>query len=68
MPGYMKSYIIFPANAYGLPSGGLVERGIQNARSIAIPSLVRAALVRKRGGMVGAGNNVWPNVSVEERK
>ncbi|KJA19468.1 hypothetical protein HYPSUDRAFT_44222 [Hypholoma sublateritium FD-334 SS-4] len=64
--GFVKTYIVLPGVAYGLPSGRLVEKGIQNSHSIAIPSLVRASLVRKRGGMVGMGNNVWPNVNVDD--
>lgn len=66
--GFVKTYIVLPGVVYGLPSGRLVEKGIQNSHSIAIPSLVRASLVRQRGGMVGMGNNVWPNVNVDECK
>jgi len=64
--GYVRTYIMLPGIVYGLPSGRLVQKGIQNSHSIAIPSLVRASLVRKRGGIIGMGNNVWPNVNVDE--
>ncbi|KAF8199610.1 hypothetical protein BJ912DRAFT_844564, partial [Pholiota molesta] len=64
--GYVKTYIILPSMVYGLPSGRLVDQGIQNCRATAIPSLVRAALIRGRGGMIGPGMNYWPNVHIED--
>lgn len=51
---------------YGVPRGLLVEQGIQNPYAILIPSLVRGSLARGRAGMVGPGQNFWPNVHVDD--
>ncbi|KDR76264.1 hypothetical protein GALMADRAFT_156362 [Galerina marginata CBS 339.88] len=64
--GYVKTYIVLPSHIYGLATGKLVNLGIQNPQSILIPLLTRAALSRGRGGMVGAGRNVWPNVHIDD--
>ncbi|KZP31671.1 NAD(P)-binding protein [Athelia psychrophila] len=64
--GYLKSYIILPSTIYGIASNRLVDLKIQNPRSIQIPSLVRASLDRKQGGMVGEGKNLWPNVHIDD--
>lgn len=66
MIGYVKTYIVLPSVIYGVPRGILAERGIQNPHSILIPLLVRPALARGRGGMVGRGQNTWPAVDIEE--
>ncbi|KAF8149876.1 hypothetical protein B0H34DRAFT_678825 [Crassisporium funariophilum] len=64
--GYIKSYIVIPSTIYGIASGELVEKGIQNAHSIQVPELIRAALARGEGGTVGAGKNFWPNVHIND--
>ncbi|KAJ7645086.1 NAD(P)-binding protein [Mycena polygramma] len=64
--GYIKSYIILPSTIYGLATGPLVDKGIQNPHSQQIPSLITAALDRGRAGMVGEGKNLWPNVEIHE--
>ncbi|KAJ7785350.1 NAD(P)-binding protein [Mycena maculata] len=64
--GYIKSYIILPSTIYGLATGPLVDKGIQNPHSKQIPDLVSAALDRGRAGMVGEGKNLWPNVEIHE--
>ncbi|KAF4612716.1 hypothetical protein D9613_011831 [Agrocybe pediades] len=64
--GYMKAYLVLPSMIYGLGQGRLVDLGIQNKFSIQIPQLIQAALARGRGGMVGAGTNVWGNVHIED--
>jgi len=64
--GYARTYIILPSMIYGIATGRLVDLGIQNKFSIQIPSLVRAALGRGRGGMVGAGTNIWGNVHIQD--
>ena len=66
MAGYVKVYIVSPSVIYGLATGELVEQGIQNPHSIAVPWITRVALDRGRLGMVGAGVNVWPNVDIQE--
>ncbi|KAF8199609.1 hypothetical protein BJ912DRAFT_1139672 [Pholiota molesta] len=64
--GYLKSYIILPSTIYGIAKGVLVEKGIQNPHSIQVPALITASLDRGRGGMVGAGKNLWPDVDIED--
>ncbi|KAF5336566.1 hypothetical protein D9611_006508 [Ephemerocybe angulata] len=64
--GYVKTYIILPSTIYGLASSKLVDLGIQNRHSVQIPHLIRAAIDRGRGGMVGPGKNIWPNVHITE--
>jgi len=64
--GYIKSYIILPSTIYGLATGPLVDKGLQNPHSQQVPSLISAALDRGRAGMVGEGKNLWPNVEVHE--
>ncbi|KAI0342702.1 NAD(P)-binding protein, partial [Trametopsis cervina] len=64
--GYVRSYIILPGTVWGLASGPLVEANVQKAHSDQIPALVRASLDRRRGGMVGKGLAMKPNVSIEE--
>jgi hypothetical protein len=64
--GYIKSHIIMPSAVYGLATGRLVDLGIQNAQSMQIPMLAKAALDRGRAGMIGAGKNIWPHVEVHE--
>jgi nucleoside-diphosphate-sugar epimerase len=64
--GYVKSYIILPSTIYGIATGRLVDKGIQNPHSIQIPLLIKASIDRGRAGMVGLGKNLWPNVNVED--
>ena len=64
--GYARTYIITPGLVYGLASGTVFDAGIAKQTSIQIPSLIRAALDRKRSGMIGHGKAVWPNVHVDD--
>jgi nucleoside-diphosphate-sugar epimerase len=64
--GYVKAYIILPSTIYGIATGELVDRGIQNPYSQQVPRLIQVALSRGRAGMVGRGKNVWPNVHIDE--
>ncbi|KAF9565249.1 NAD(P)-binding protein [Agrocybe pediades] len=64
--GYLKSYIVLPSTIWGIATGVLVEKGIQNPHSLQVPLLIRASLDRGRGGMVGTGKNIWPDVNIEE--
>ncbi|TFK44062.1 NAD-binding protein [Crucibulum laeve] len=64
--GYIKLYIVLPGTVYGIASNTLVEAGIQNAYSMQIPDLIKASLDRGQAGMVGKGQNLWPNVHVDE--
>ncbi|KAK7692428.1 hypothetical protein QCA50_004053 [Cerrena zonata] len=64
--GYVKSYIILPSTIYGLANNPLVEAGIQNPKSIQIPTVIKTSLERKHAGMVGKGIALWPNVSNDD--
>jgi len=64
--GFIQAYLVAPSTIYGLATGRLVAAGIANNRSIQIPSLIRAALDRRRGGMIGEGRNIWPNVHIND--
>jgi len=66
--GYVKTYIVIPPNIYGLANTRFVKAGIQNAHSMGIPSLIKAALARGQSGMIGEGKNVWSNVEVHDRE
>ncbi|KAG6330977.1 hypothetical protein ID866_8113 [Astraeus odoratus] len=63
---YIKSFIILPSTIYALAKTKLVDLGIQNPRSIQIPWLIRAGLVKGQGGTVGKGENIWPNVHIDD--
>ncbi|KAF7344718.1 NmrA domain-containing protein [Mycena venus] len=64
--GYIKSYIILPTTVWGIPTGALVDGGIQNWQNSMVNFLLSPSLARGQGGMVGEGQNVWNNVEVNE--
>jgi hypothetical protein len=64
--GYVRAYLVAPSTIYGLATGRLVESEIANNHSQQVPSLIRAALGRRRAGMVGKGLNIWPNVHIDD--
>ncbi|KAG6808428.1 hypothetical protein H0H87_012940, partial [Tephrocybe sp. NHM501043] len=66
--GYVKTYIVLPSTVYGIASNPFVDAGIQNPRSIQVPRLLNAALARGQGGLVGAGKNLWNDVSIDDSK
>ncbi|KAG6331881.1 hypothetical protein ID866_7207 [Astraeus odoratus] len=63
---YIKSFIVHPCTIYAHSKTKLVDLGIQNPRSIQIPQLIRAGLIKGQGGMVGKGENIWPNVHIDD--
>ncbi|KAI5997250.1 hypothetical protein F5J12DRAFT_851731 [Pisolithus orientalis] len=63
---YVKAYIILPPTIYALAKTRFVGLGLQNPRSLQIPQLIRAGLLKGQGGMVGKGENVWPNVHIDD--
>ncbi|KIO01034.1 hypothetical protein M404DRAFT_150977, partial [Pisolithus tinctorius Marx 270] len=63
---YLKAYIILPSTIYALAKTKFVDLGLQNPRSQQIPRLIRAGLLKGQGGMVGRGENVWPNVHIDD--
>ncbi|KAH7886781.1 hypothetical protein F5I97DRAFT_1049861 [Phlebopus sp. FC_14] len=64
--GYVKTFIVLPSTIYSIARGKLVDLGIQNSRSIQIPSLIRAGLARGQGGIIGKGENKWPNIHIDD--
>jgi hypothetical protein len=64
--GYVKIYLVLPSTIYGIASGVLVEKGIENPHSIQVPALIQASLERDRTGMVGQGLNLWPDVDIDD--
>ncbi|KAG1898945.1 uncharacterized protein F5891DRAFT_1190131 [Suillus fuscotomentosus] len=64
--GYVRTYIVLPSTIYGIANTSLVKLGIQNPYSIQIPSLIKAGIDRKQGGVVGKGLNLWPNVHIND--
>jgi len=64
--GYIKGYIILPTTVWGIPTGALVDGGIQNWQNSILNFLLPPSLARSQGGMVGEGRNVWKNVEVNE--
>lgn len=62
----IKSYIILPSTIYGLAEGPLFDAKLANPNSIQVPALIRAAVDRKRAGVVGEGRNLWPNVHIHD--
>lgn len=65
--GYVKTYIVLPSTIYGLAIGPLVTAGLQNPHSIQAPLLVKSAVARGQGGMIGEGLAKWPNVHIDDR-
>ncbi|KAI5997249.1 hypothetical protein F5J12DRAFT_895891 [Pisolithus orientalis] len=61
-----RAYIILPSTIYALAKTKFVDLGLQNPRSQQIPRLIRAGLLKGQGGMVGKGENVWPNVHIDD--
>ncbi|KAJ6494346.1 hypothetical protein C8R45DRAFT_1061999 [Mycena sanguinolenta] len=64
--GYIKTYIIMPTTVWGIPTGPLMDAGIQKWQNGILNFLVPASVARGQGGMVGEGRNVWSNVEVNE--
>ncbi|KAH9929442.1 uncharacterized protein B0H18DRAFT_211549 [Fomitopsis serialis] len=64
--GYARSYLISPGIVYGLATAPVHEAGIAKKFSIQIPGLAKAALARKRAGIVGPGKAVWPHAHVDD--
>ena len=59
-PTSFDAFIICPPTVYGLGSGPI------NKLSRQIPGMADAFITRGKGGTIGAGENVWSNVHVED--
>lgn len=65
--GYVKTYLILPPTIYGIATGPLTDRGLQHSRAHRIPSLVKIAIERGQGGLIGLGKNIWSQVHISDR-
>ncbi|RPD68433.1 NAD-P-binding protein [Lentinus tigrinus ALCF2SS1-7] len=64
--GYIRLVLVLPSLVYGTPSGVLSQTGIANKHSSGIPGLIRAAIERKRAGLIGAGQAIWNHVHIDD--
>ncbi|KZP24988.1 hypothetical protein FIBSPDRAFT_856363 [Athelia psychrophila] len=55
-----------PSMIWGVPTGAIADSGVQNMHSMFIPWLTHASLKRGQAGLVGPGENLWPQVEVNE--
>lgn len=62
----IRSWINLPGTIYGIAKNEVVDAGVGNPRSRQIPDLVNASIKRKRAGMIGGGQNIWPNVHIDD--
>lgn len=56
----LKTVIVLPPLIYGIGSG------LFNRTSVQLPLLIRAALRRKRAGMIGPGDATWNHVHIAD--
>ncbi|KAI0719155.1 NAD(P)-binding protein [Cerioporus squamosus] len=63
---FARCYIVLPSTIYGIADHALVQAGVSNPHSIQIPTLIKAALARKRAGVVGKGKSLWPDVHIHD--
>lgn len=66
LEGYARTYIVLPCTVYGIATGPLFDSGFANRYSIQIPALIKAALTRKRAGVLGQGKPVWTSVHIDD--
>ncbi|KAI0787448.1 NAD(P)-binding protein [Fomes fomentarius] len=64
--GYVHTHIVLPSMVYGIADHALVDAGVSNANSRTIPALARAALDRKRAGVVGKGRAIRPSLHIDD--
>ena len=65
--GFIRLVLVIPSTVYGTASGILHQTGIANRHSFQIPGLVKAAIERKRVGLIGAGKAIWNHVHIDDR-
>ncbi|KAI0737089.1 hypothetical protein C8Q80DRAFT_1214827 [Daedaleopsis nitida] len=58
--------MVLPSTIYGIADHDLAKTAVANRASIQIPTLIKAAVARKRAGMVGEGKAIWPNVHIDD--
>ncbi|VDB84735.1 unnamed protein product [Peniophora sp. CBMAI 1063] len=66
--GYVRTYILYPGNIYGLLKGPLVDAGIAHSYSLlsVITRAIDFCIQRRQGGMVGRGLNKWPAAHIDD--
>lgn len=62
----IRAFIILPSTIYGINKTELAEKGVGNPQSQQVPNLIKASIDRGRAGMVGNGQNIWPNVHIND--
>ncbi|KAL0569748.1 hypothetical protein V5O48_012209, partial [Marasmius crinis-equi] len=64
--GYAKTYIVCPSIVYGPARNPLVDAGVANSKTVIYKILVPVAVKRGYGVTIGKGENVYPNVHIDE--
>ncbi|KAH9944977.1 NAD(P)-binding protein [Epithele typhae] len=64
--GYVRAYIVAPSMIYGAAKNALVDAGVANPFSIAVPGMVRVAIKRGRPMVIGEGKSGWPIVHIND--
>ncbi|KZV72612.1 NAD(P)-binding protein [Peniophora sp. CONT] len=66
--GYVRTYIVYPANIYGVLQGPLVDAGVSHAYSMlsVITRAIEFSIQRGQGVMVGKGLNRWPAAHIND--
>ncbi|KAL1762273.1 hypothetical protein FB107DRAFT_254115 [Schizophyllum commune] len=63
---YIFSYLVLPSTIWGWADHALVRAGIANHRSLQMPIVISASLLRGHPGVWGKGASVWPCVEIGE--
>ena len=64
--GYLSSYLFLPSTIWGWADHALVRAGIANHRSLQMPIVISASLLRGRPGVWGKGAGIWTSVEIGE--
>ncbi|WOO86267.1 putative protein [Vanrija pseudolonga] len=64
--GYAFTYIVLPSTIYGIVSHVFADRGLSNPQSQQVPHLTRWSIERRAGAVIGRGDNLWPNVHIDD--
>lgn len=62
---FIQAYLVVDGCPNDYISEKFVTAGVANNRSIQIPSLIQAALNRRKAGMIGEGENIRLNVQTQ---
>ncbi|KAL1404873.1 hypothetical protein Q8F55_008484 [Vanrija albida] len=64
--GHARTYIVLPSTIYGIADHQFAQAGLSNPQSQQVPHLTRWSIDRRAGAVVGRGDNLWPNVHVDD--